>query len=85
MKEPKVSVIVPVYNAEEYIKCCVDSILSQPYQNLDINVEFEKHRYMSIRDYDSYLRKHYWNYMQLPPKEKQVTHHQFAAYWKEER
>ena len=24
----------------------------------------------------------YGNYMQLPPKEKQVAHHSFNAYWK---
>ncbi len=34
--EPLVSIIVPVYNAEEYIRRCVDSILNQEYQNLEI-------------------------------------------------
>ena len=32
----KVSVIVPFYNNEKYIKTCVDSIRSQTYQNLEI-------------------------------------------------
>lgn len=31
-----ISVIVPVYNVEEYLPRCVDSILTQPYQNLEI-------------------------------------------------
>lgn len=33
---PKVSVIVPVYNVEKLITRCVDSILGQKYQNLEI-------------------------------------------------
>ena len=32
----KVSVIVPVYNVEKYLRQCLDSILQQTYQNLDI-------------------------------------------------
>lgn len=31
----KISVIVPVYNTETYLRECVDSILSQSYQNLE--------------------------------------------------
>lgn len=31
-----VSVIVPIYNAERYLKSCIDSILSNTYQNLQI-------------------------------------------------
>jgi len=33
---PLVSVIVPVYNVEPYIRKCVDSILAQSYKNLEI-------------------------------------------------
>ena len=34
--EAKVSVVVPVYNAEKYIKTCVNSICNQSYKNLEI-------------------------------------------------
>lgn len=32
----KISVIVPVYNAQEYLKRCVDSILQQTYTDLEV-------------------------------------------------
>lgn len=33
---PLISVIVPTYNVEEYIKQCIDSLLTQTYRNLEI-------------------------------------------------
>ena len=46
-------------------------------------VEFEGSRFMAFREYDAYLKSIYGDYMELPPKEKQVTHHMFKAYWKD--
>ncbi len=36
MKEDLISVIVPIYNVEKYIKKCVDSIIKQTYKNIEI-------------------------------------------------
>ncbi len=33
---PTVSIIVPVYNAQEYLRRCVDSILGQEYQDFEL-------------------------------------------------
>lgn len=35
-KSPLVSVLIPVYNSEAYVKEAVDSILNQTYQNLEV-------------------------------------------------
>lgn len=34
--QPKISVIVPVYNVEKYLPHCLDSIINQSYTNLEI-------------------------------------------------
>lgn len=36
MSSPKISVIVPVYNVEPYLRRCLDSITGQTYGNLEI-------------------------------------------------
>ena len=34
----KISIIIPVYNTEQYVPRCIDSVLSQSYSNLEIIV-----------------------------------------------
>lgn len=36
MKKKCISVIIPIYNAEQYLKKCIESIIGQTYRNLDI-------------------------------------------------
>lgn len=36
MERYKISIIVPVYNAEAYLKRCADSLISQTYENIEI-------------------------------------------------
>lgn len=44
------------------------------------NIPFEGRTYRAISDYDTYLNSLYGDYMTLPPKEKQVTHHLYDVY-----
>ena len=36
MTTPKVSVVVPVYNTEKYLRQCVDSLTSQTLSEIEI-------------------------------------------------
>ena len=36
MKKNLISVIIPIYNVEEYLEKCIDSIVMQTYENLEI-------------------------------------------------
>lgn len=44
---------------------------------------FEGILFSTPDNYDEYLSNLYGDYMKMQPKEKQVTHHDFVAYWKE--
>ena len=35
-KNPKISIIVPVYNAEQYLRRCIDSILNQSFTDFEL-------------------------------------------------
>ena len=34
--EPKVSVIIPVYNVEKYLRECLDSVLGQTLKDIEV-------------------------------------------------
>lgn len=57
---------------------CDKSVLSH-----FILTDFEQRQYKVPADYDSWLKQFYKDYMQLPPKEKRVSHHAFVAYVRE--
>lgn len=57
MKSPSISVIVPVYNAEQYIRRCVDSILNQTYTEFELILVNDGSRDSSPRICDDYAQK----------------------------
>lgn len=48
-----------------------------------IPLKFEDRQFMAFADYDAYLTNGFGDWRKLPPKEKQVTHHAFKAWWKD--
>lgn len=36
MNKPLISIIVPVYNTEQYLSKCLDSLINQTYKNIEI-------------------------------------------------
>lgn len=57
MENNLVSVIIPVYNVEKYLKRCIDSVLNQSYKNLEIIIIDDGSKDKSKEICDSYKRK----------------------------
>ena len=36
MYDEKISIVIPIYNVEKYVKRCIDSVLAQTYKNIEI-------------------------------------------------
>ena len=53
----KVSIILPVYNAEEHLKHCIDSILAQEYEDLELIAVDDGSKDRSGAMLDSYAAK----------------------------
>lgn len=70
-----VGVICGSYRKKEIMK---KEIFESP-----IEMDFESHKVCGIKNYDSYLKNIYGNYMEMPPAEKRITHHTFEA-WKKD-
>ena len=55
---PKVSIIIPVYNTEQYIEKCLNSILDQSYDDYEIIIVNDGSTDNSIKIIDNYVKKY---------------------------
>ena len=53
----KISIVVPIYNVEKYLKQCIDSILEQTYTNLEIILVDDGSTDESSKIVDEYANK----------------------------
>lgn len=78
------------YNSKKtgYLDCLVScdiglgGIMREELFNNLVDYPFEGRHYLSYQNYDERLKKLYGNYMQLPPIEKQISHHTYKAWWR---
>ncbi|HJJ47823.1 MAG TPA: glycosyltransferase family 2 protein [Methanocorpusculum sp.] len=54
---PLISIIVPVYNVEPYLRRCLDSVLNQSYKNLEIILVASDSKDMSVTISDEFAKK----------------------------
>ena len=56
----KFSVIVPIYNVENYLEKCLDSVVSQTYKNYECILVVDKSSDKSEKIADKYIKKYNW-------------------------
>ncbi|MBR4402109.1 MAG: LicD family protein [Flavobacteriales bacterium] len=74
------------YTCSNYIDCIVfpeiqDTRIDKSIFYEYVDAPFERMNAQIIKHYDVYLSKIYGDYMQLPPEENRILHHDFEAYW----
>ena len=71
---------------DHLFECCQGLLQKQPFAKslFDslVYIPFENRQFKAFADSDIYLRNGFGDYMQLPPIEKRISHHDFKAYWK---
>lgn len=74
------------YKASKYVTSSSEMHLivynKSSFEN-QILCKFEDTEFFIPSGYDEILRNTYGDYMELPPLEERIPHHNFAAYWKE--
>lgn len=70
------------YNTDYII--VTDKVVNRELLNTFIELDFEEKKFMAPKEYDAWLKNIFGDYMKLPPIEKQVSHHRFEAYYKED-
>ena len=58
MKTYKFSIIIPIYNVENYLRKCLDSVASQTYNNFEVIIVIDKCDDNSEKIADKYIKKY---------------------------
>lgn len=73
-------------NSTKVFECVQGMLQKRPFEHSLFEkiklMPFEDRNFCGFEDYDKYLSNAYGNYMQLPPEEKRISHHDLKAYWK---
>ena len=56
-KMTKFSIIIPVYNVEQYLKKCLESVINQTYTNYEVIIVCDKCSDNSEQIVDDYIKK----------------------------
>ena len=70
MSNPKISVIIPVYNVEKYIKRCLDSLLNQTFKDFEVVVVNDATPDQSMVFVEDFLKK--WEKVTIVEHEKNM-------------